>query len=72
MVLGQQALADYAQFIASLPATIGCRARLPRNLAARRCDVVLVGGSYGGMLAAWHRVRYPHLSVGAIASGEGK
>ena len=31
--------------------------------------IVMFGGSYGGMLAAWHRLTYPQLSVGAIASG---
>jgi pimeloyl-ACP methyl ester carboxylesterase len=64
----EQALADYAEVIYSLPSFIGCRGT-GRNVAAGRCDVVLWGGSYGGMLAAWHRYKYPHLSVGAIASG---
>ena len=64
----EQALADYASLIAELPKIIGCAGTGPRAAAAR-CDVILFGGSYGGMLAAWHRVKYPHLSVGAIASG---
>ena len=64
----EQALADYAEVIYSLPSFIGCQGT-GRNAAAGRCDVVLWGGSYGGMLAAWHRYKYPHLSVGAIASG---
>jgi pimeloyl-ACP methyl ester carboxylesterase len=59
----EQALADYAEVIVALPRLLGCGA------GRRRCDTVLFGGSYGGMLAAWHRFRYPHLSVGAIASG---
>ncbi len=64
----EQALADYSQIIHSLPSLIGCQGT-GRNAAAGRCDVVLWGGSYGGMLAAWHRFKYPHLSVGAVASG---
>jgi hypothetical protein len=64
----EQALADYSELIYSLPSFIGCQGT-GRNAAAGRCDVVLWGGSYGGMLAAWHRFKYPHLSVGAIASG---
>ena len=64
----EQALADYAEVITALPKVIGC-AGTGAAAAAGRCDVVLFGGSYGGMLAAWHRYKYPHLSLGAVASG---
>ena len=64
----EQALADYASILTALPTILGCAGTGPRA-AARRCDVVLFGGSYGGMLAAWHRLKFPWLSVGAIASG---
>ena len=52
-----QALADYAELIAALPSLVGCAGRVGANGAAGRCDVVLYGGSYGGMLAAWHRLK---------------
>jgi hypothetical protein len=29
---------------------------------------ISVGGSYPGALAAWYRFKYPHLTVGSIAS----
>lgn len=54
----EQALADYAQLLFSLKA----------NLSAPTSPVITFGGSYGGMLAAWFRMRYPHVTVGSIAS----
>ncbi|KAJ1274362.1 hypothetical protein BS78_05G056900 [Paspalum vaginatum] len=53
-----QALADYAAFVLSLKA----------NLSAPAAPVVVFGGSYGGMLAAWMRLKYPHIVMGAVAS----
>ncbi|KAK6147249.1 hypothetical protein DH2020_018161 [Rehmannia glutinosa] len=53
-----QALADYATLILDLK----------NNLSATHSPVVVFGGSYGGMLAAWFRLKYPHVAVGALAS----
>lgn len=53
-----QALADLALLITDLKI----------NLSAEACPVVLFGGSYGGMLAAWMRLKYPHIAIGALAS----
>ncbi|XP_028556211.1 lysosomal Pro-X carboxypeptidase-like [Dendrobium catenatum] len=53
-----QALADYAAFVVDLK----------KNLSAESSPVVVFGGSYGGMLAAWFRLKYPHLAIGALAS----
>nr|XP_023878125.1 lysosomal Pro-X carboxypeptidase-like isoform X1 [Quercus suber]POE78791.1 lysosomal pro-x carboxypeptidase [Quercus suber] len=53
-----QALADYATVITDLK----------KNLSATDCPVVVFGGSYGGMLAAWFRLKYPHITIGALAS----
>lgn len=53
----QQAMADFAVLIDFLKQQY-------KNAGA----VVSFGGSYGGMLAAWMRMRYPNLVQGAIAS----
>ncbi|XP_057864865.2 uncharacterized protein LOC131072646 [Cryptomeria japonica] len=53
-----QALADYAIVIV----------HLKKTLNAENCPVVVVGGSYGGMLATWFRLKYPHITIGALAS----
>lgn len=52
-----QAMADYATLISAL-----------RKQFNESSATIVFGGSYGGMLAAWMRMRYPALVDGAIAS----
>ncbi|CAD5222516.1 unnamed protein product [Bursaphelenchus xylophilus] len=56
----EQALADFADVITYLKTQ-----RIPQ---ATHSPVIVFGGSYGGMLAAWFRIKYPHLADGAIAA----
>lgn len=49
-------MADYAQFIS----------RLKKDY--NNAKVVVTGGSYGGMLAAWMKIKFPHLIEGAWAA----
>ncbi len=55
----EEALADYAQVIKTLPTISPQLANAP---------VVAIGGSYGGVLSAWLRLKYPWAVVGAISA----
>ena len=54
-----QALSDYA----NLMIHVRTQYALPQST-----PVITFGSSYGGMLSAWMRMKYPHLVEGAIAS----
>ncbi|XP_022523362.2 dipeptidyl peptidase 2 [Astyanax mexicanus] len=54
----EQALADYAVMITELK----------KELRAEKCPVIVLGGSYGGMLSVYMRVRYPNIVTGALAA----
>eukprot|EP00729_Bicosta_minor_P008230 gene8230-1982_t len=54
-----QALADYATLIQHIKL---------KNKGAATSPVVAFGGSYGGMLASWFRIKYPNIVDGAIAA----
>jgi lysosomal Pro-X carboxypeptidase len=51
----EQALADYAVLIQHIKVTIP---------GAANSKVIAFGGSYGGMLAAWFRMKYPNVVQG--------
>nr|GME11670.1 lysosomal Pro-X carboxypeptidase-like [Ipomoea batatas] len=53
-----QALADYAEVLLYIK----------KKYSAQDSPIIVVGGSYGGMLASWFRLKYPHVALGALAS----
>jgi lysosomal Pro-X carboxypeptidase len=55
-----QALADYTALITALQAQY-------HSDTSGRSPVIAFGGSYGGMLSAWWRLKYPQVVDGAIA-----
>ncbi|EDV29575.1 uncharacterized protein TRIADDRAFT_19181 [Trichoplax adhaerens] len=55
----EQALADFAQFIVDFKA---------ETHGTQNSSVIAFGGSYGGMLTAWLRIKYPNIVDGAIAA----
>ena len=60
----EQALADFAHFLSWFKSDAS-------TLCGGQCtDVPVVGfgGSYGGMLSSWMRIKYPHVLAGAIAA----
>ena len=55
----EQVMADYVEIARQLRANVVGDATRP---------IVLFGGSYGGMLAAWLRMKFPETFQGAISS----
>ena len=57
----EQALKDLAYFITKI-------SKSGQFKITTKNPWITIGGSYPGALSAWFRNKYPHLTIGAIAS----
>lgn len=57
----EQVMADYNKFAVDLKFKFTTDDNMER-------PIILFGGSYGGMLAAWLRMKFPNNFLGAVAS----
>jgi len=57
----EQALADYALLLTS-------EIEAARQFQNKKLKIVSFGGSYGGMLSAWLRIKFPHIVDASVAS----
>ena len=48
-------VADFAELVTYIKANVK---------GAEKSPVIAFGGSYGGMLAAWFRIKFPHICDG--------
>ncbi|KAL4426944.1 hypothetical protein ABPG74_017201 [Tetrahymena malaccensis] len=55
-----QALNDYVVFLNWFKKSLGC--------GDDECPVIAIGGSYGGMLAAWIRMKFPNVVDASLAA----
>lgn len=60
LLTSEQALSDLAYFIQTV--------NVNKMYGVSNNPWITVGGSYPGALSAWFRYKYPHLTIGAIAS----
>jgi pimeloyl-ACP methyl ester carboxylesterase len=60
LLTSEQALSDLAYFIDQV--------NINNMYGVNKNPWITVGGSYPGAMSAWFRYKYPHLTVGAIAS----
>lgn len=56
----EQALSDLAYFINTV--------NVNKMYGVNNNPWISIGGSYPGAMSAWFRYKYPHLTIGAIAS----
>lgn len=60
LLTSEQALSDLAYFVDQV--------NVNKMYGVNGNPWISVGGSYPGALSAWFRYKYPHLTIGAIAS----
>jgi len=58
LLSSQQALADLAAFLTAMGYTD----------RSKNGPITVWGGSYGGSLSAWFRLKYPHIAIASLAS----